>query len=219
MSTAEHVVTVVVADDHHIFREGLSAMLAAEGMTVVGEAVDGDGAVEVAREHQPDVVVLDLGMPGSSGLEALAQIREASSGSRVVVLSVSAQESDVTRALAAGAGSYLLKDMRHDELAGAIRLAAAGHTVLSGEVARGLGSGLASSVVSDTDDEHDGVSLTPRELDVIRLLVVGADNARIGRELSISRHTVKQYVTSICKKIGVQSRVQAAVYAVRNGLV
>lgn len=219
MDTAEHPVTVVVADDHHIFREGLRALLTAEGMTVVGEADNGDGAVEAAREHQPDVVVLDLGMPERSGLEALAQIKEASERSQIVVLTVSAQEADVARALAAGASSYLLKDMHHDELAGAIRLAAAGHTVLSAEVARGIGAGLTSSVVSARRSEPDGISLTPREMDVIRLLAVGADNARIGRELSISRHTVKQYVTSICKKIGVQSRVQAAVYAVRHGLV
>jgi len=210
---------VVLADDHHIFREGLRAMLSAEGMEIVGEAVDGEQAVGLALEHDPDVVVLDLAMPGTPGLAAVSQILRANRAAHVVVLTVSAEDSDVLAALSAGARGYLLKDMRHDELAAAIRLAAGGHAVLAREVAGALAGDVRLRRTKATGSEEHTVALTPRELDVIRLLALGADNAGIGRELSISRHTVKQYVTTICKKIGAHGRVEAAVYAVRHGLV
>ena len=216
---AEVTLRVVLADDHHIFREGLRAMLTSEGMEVVGEAADGEQAVSLVVEHHPDVVVLDLGMPGTSGLTALAEIRRVDPAVHVVVLTVSADDSDVLAAFSGGASSYLLKDMRHDELGAAIRLAAGGHAVLARQVAGALAGQLTSGKARATDSPEKTVTLTPRELDVIRLLALGADNAGIGRELSISRHTVKQYVTTICKKIGVSGRVEAAVYAVRHGLV
>jgi DNA-binding NarL/FixJ family response regulator len=194
-------------------------MLTTEGMEVVGEAADGEQAVGLVLEHDPDVVVLDLGMPGTPGLVALSEILKAKPAVRVVVLTVSAANSDVLAALSAGACSYLLKDMRHDELAAAIRLAGGGHAVLAREVAGALASQVRSGKTRATSSDEQAVTLTPRELDVIRLLALGADNAGIGRELSISRHTVKQYVTTICKKIGVHGRVEAAVYAVRHDLV
>ncbi len=194
-------------------------MLTSEGMEVVGEAADGRQAVDLVTEHHPDVVVLDLGMPGTPGLAALAEILRASPAAHVVVLTASAADPDVHAALSGGARSYLLKDMRHDELAAAIRLAAAGHAVLAREVAGALSVEARAGRTRAGDSDQKAVALTPRELDVIRLLALGTDNAGIGRELSISRHTVKQYVTTICKKIGVQGRVQAAVYAVRHDLV
>ncbi len=193
-------------------------MLTSEGMEVVGEAADGQQAVELVLEHHPDVVVLDLGMPGTPGLAALAEILRASPEVHVVVLTVSAADPDVYAALSGGARSYLLKDMRHDELAAAIRLAAGGHAVLSREAAGAL-AGEARAGKTRTGSGQKAVALTPRELDVIRLLAQGTDNAGIGRELSISRHTVKQYVTTICRKIGAHGRVEAAVYAVRHDLV
>ena len=194
-------------------------MLTSEGMEVVGEAADGEQAVSLVLEHQPDVVVLDLGMPGTPGLTALAEIRRANPAVHVVVLTVSAEDSDVLAALAGGACSYLLKDMRHEELAAAIRLAAEGHTVLAREVAGALAGEVRAGKAKAGGSGEKAVALTPRELDVIRLLALGADNAGIGRELSISRHTVKQYVTTICKKIGARGRVEAAVYAVRHDIV
>jgi two-component system, NarL family, response regulator LiaR len=154
---SDNALRVVLADDHHFFREGLRGMLEADGMAVVGEATD--GAVALERELAPDIVVIDLKMPKSSGIDALRQILAASPHAHVVVLTVSADQADVLEAL------------------------------------------------------------TARELEVIRLIADGSDNAAIGRELSISRHTVKQYVTNIFEKLGVHSRVQAAVYAVRKGLV
>ena len=204
---------VVLADDHHFFREGLRGMLAADGISVVAEATDGDGAVAVTREHEPDVVVIDLRMPGSPGVDAVRRIVAAQPGAHVIVLTVSAEQSDVLEALAAGACCYLLKDTRVDELVASIRLAAAGHAVLSREIVRAL----AAQGLGHLDD--DGPALSARELEVIRLITEGADNATIGRELSISGHTVKQHVTSIFGKLGVQNRVQVAVRAVRAGLV
>jgi len=210
---------VVLVDDHHFFREGLHGMLAADGMVVVGEASDGAGAIELTRELVPDVVVVDLNMPQVSGVDALRQIAMSSPDIHVLVLTVSADAADALQALAAGACGYLLKDTRADELVGAIRLAAGGHAVISREVARALVARVRTDAHAAEQGNDDALALTARELEVIRLIADGADNAAIGRELSISRHTVKQYVTNIFEKLGVQSRVQAAVYAVRKGLV
>jgi DNA-binding NarL/FixJ family response regulator len=209
---------VVLADDHHIFREGLRGMLQENGMVVVGEAADGTEATRLAGELAPDVVVLDLNMPGISGAEAARQIVTAHPKVRVVVMTVSAAEDDVMEALGAGACGYLLKDMRLDHVIGGIRQAASGQAVLSREALQALITHeRARRSVAPTTSERP--ALTARELDVLRLIVEGADNAAIGRELSISRHTVKQYVTNIFEKLDVRGRVEAAVYAVRAGLV
>jgi len=219
MTTPDHALRVVLADDHHFFREGLRGMLAAEGISVVGETTDGDRAIELARKLTPDVVVLDLHMPGTSGISALRRILATSPDAHVIVLTVSADEADVLDALGAGACGYLLKDTRVDELVGAIRLAGGGHAVLSRDVVRALVARVRAGNDAAERASSDGLALTTRELEVIRLIADGADNAAIGRELSISKHTVKQYVTNIFEKLGVQSRVQAAVFAVRKGLV
>lgn len=219
MTIPDNALRVVLADDHHFFREGLHGMLAADGISVVGETTDGDGAVELARKLAPDVVVIDLNMPGASGLGALRRILEASPDIHALVLTVSADEADVLEALAEGACGYLLKDTRVDELVASIRLAAGGHAVLSRDVVTALVARAQATNHAAERASSDELALTARELEVIRLIADGADNAAIGSALSISRHTVKQYVTNIFEKLGVQSRVQAAVYAVRNGLV
>lgn len=219
MAIPDDAVRVVLADDHHFFREGLRGMLLEDGISVVGEATDGDDAVALARELAPDVVVMDLNMPGASGVSSLERIVAMSSDVHVIVLTVSADEADMLEALSAGACGYLLKDTRVDELVDSIRLAAGGHAVLSRDVVRALVARVRTTNHAAEQTSGDGLALTARELEVIRLIADGADNAAIGRELSISRHTVKQYVTNIFEKLGVQSRVQAAVYAVRKGLV
>jgi two-component system nitrate/nitrite response regulator NarL len=207
--------SVVLADDHHFFREGLRAMLQADGIRVLGEAADGPHAVALAREHRPDVVVLDLALPGRGGIDVLKRIAILDPDVRGVVLTTSTDARDVLAALAAGACGYLLKDTRGDCLVAAIRQAAAGQMVLS----RDVGGRVTVRARGGAGATADGVALTPRETEVLRLIADGANNVAIGRELSISPHTVKQYVTNIFEKLGVRSRVQAAVHAVRVGLV
>ncbi len=205
-------------------------MLQDAGMTVVGEASDGADAVALARELEPEVIVMDLSMPGTSGLQALRRIAQSNPAIQTIVLTVSAEDADVLEALEAGACGYLLKDTRADRLADGIRQAAEGHMVLSGEVARALmarvradaaQSEAAAEAAAEAGEagESERPELTPREAEVLQLIAEGADNIAIGLELSISPHTVKQYVTNIFEKLGVRSRVQAAVYAVRSGLV
>jgi DNA-binding NarL/FixJ family response regulator len=219
MRTPENAIRVVLADDHHFFREGLRGMLSADGIAVVGEASDGEDAIRLAHELAPDLVVIDLKMPKTSGIDALRQIVATGPNAQVLVLTVLADEASVLEALAAGACGYLLKDTRADELVGAVRLAAGGHAVLSREVVRALAARVRTDRRAAELASGGEPALTARELEVIRLITEGADNATIGRELSISRHTVKQHVTNIFEKLGVQSRVQAAVYAVRKGLI
>jgi DNA-binding NarL/FixJ family response regulator len=217
----EKTLRVVLADDHHFFREGLRGVLIGDGLAVVGEAVNGAEAVALTRELTPDVVVIDLNMPGSRGVDAIPRIIASSPGVEVVVLTVSADDEDILEALSAGACSYLVKDTRTDELAGCIRQAAGGQAVLSREVAQTLTSrALENALENGTAEQARATlpTLTDRETEVIRLLVDGADNATIGRELSISPHTVKQYMANIFEKLEVNGRVQAAVYAVRAGL-
>jgi DNA-binding NarL/FixJ family response regulator len=203
-------------------------MLEAGGMEIVGEASDGAEAVALAHGLAPDVVVLDLNMPGTSGLEALRGLARTCPDVQTVVLTVSDADGDVLAALAAGACGYLLKDARADRLAGSIRQAAEGNLVLSSEIARALmahvraGADVAQAGAdarAEVEETENRLALTPREVEVLRLISDGADNTEIGRELSISPHTVKHYVANIFEKLGVRSRVQAAVYAVRAGLV
>ena len=220
VQAAKNALRVVLVDDHHLFRTGLRGMLETDGIDVVGEAADGARAVKLVREVTPDATIVDLKMPNASGIGAIQGILADDPDAKLLVLTVSARESDVIEALAAGACGYLPKDTSPDELVRGIRLVAKGHAVFSGEVARALARSHRDS--QDAEADEDGVeeaALTARELEVLKLIVEGADNAAIGRELSISKHTVKQYVANLFEKLGVSSRVQAAVYAVRKGLV
>jgi two-component system NarL family response regulator len=200
-------------------------MLEEGGMVIVGEASDGIEAVALAREASPDVVVMDLNMPRYQGIEAIRRITSTRPGVKVVVLTVSAAEDDLLGALEAGACAYMLKDTSPAQLVAGIKLAAAGQAVLTKELARALMVHVHAATRAASEREElppttvDGRELTTRESEVLALLVAGADNATIGRELTISPHTVKQYVSNIFEKLGVHSRVQAAVHAVRSGLV
>jgi DNA-binding NarL/FixJ family response regulator len=211
---------VLLVDDHSFFGEGLRGMVEADGMIVVGEASEGAEAIALARSEAPDVAVIDLNMPGVGGMRAVSQILAANPQTQVVVLSASADRDDALQALRAGASSYLRKDMSLDDLAGAIRQAAGGNAVISREVVGPLLADLKTSEQAAIErPDAEKLGLTTRELEVLRLMVEGADNAEIGRVLSISRHTVKQYTTNVFTKLEVSNRVQAAVHAVRSGLV
>jgi DNA-binding NarL/FixJ family response regulator len=209
---------VVLADDHHVYREGLVRLLRQRGIDVVASVANGPAAVRAVEELAPDVVVMDLGMPGMSGLEATRRVVELAPASRVLVLSVSAQEVDVTDALLVGAMGYVLKGSPVEEIVDAIRAAATGESVISPGIAaillRRVRATRAVPVAAVA-----GSPLSARELEVLRLLAKGRSNHEIADNLVISRTTVRKHITSILIKLQVENRVQAAVQAVRTHLV
>jgi DNA-binding NarL/FixJ family response regulator len=209
---------VVVADDHPFFRAGLREVLESYGLEVVGEARDGQYAVELARALKPDIVLMDLHMPRLSGVEATREIVAEHPELPVLILTVSPDDGDVAAALAAGARGYLLKGIGAEELAGAVAQAIRGSAVLDAEVARVVLDAMRAAPGA-RPAAATGVELTGRELEVLRLLAGGASNTEIGRELYISANTVKQHVANIMGKLGARSRVEAAVLAVRRGMI
>jgi DNA-binding NarL/FixJ family response regulator len=208
-------IRVVVVDDHHLFRRGLKAMLEAEGFDVVGEAVSGEHAVDVAAAVEPQVIIMDLHMPGISGVEATRRIRERLPFAGVLVLTVSAADGDVVSAMLAGASGYLLMDTAPAQIAAGVRATAAGDAMLSSDVtARLLGR-----VQPPAEGRTGPPELSERELQVLHLITESLDNAEIAERLVISPTTAKNHVSNILAKISVESRVQAAIYAVRRGIV
>ena len=211
----ERPLRILLVDDHGFYRSGLRAMLAAEGLEV-SEARSGRAAIELLAAARPDVVLMDLHMPEMSGAEATAAIAE-TSAVPVVVLTVSRDDRDVVEAVRAGARGYVLKDAPIDEIVTSVRAAAAGDVWLSPRVA----GPLLARVRGEQDvppADAPTAELSARERDVLRLIAAGRDNATIGRELHVSAGTVRKCVSSILAKLGVDNRVEAAVYAVRHGL-
>ena len=205
---------MLVADDHPVVRQGLRAFLGSRAdLELVGEASDGDAAVEGTLRLRPDVLLLDLVMPGRDGLAVLEELRAAAPATRVVVLSSFGREEQVMAAVRAGAAGYLMKDTDPRELAAAIHAAARGEAVLSPAVAGPLMRRAAGAAPSP-----DPSGLTAREREVLGLLAAGRTNAEIAAGLVISPKTVKTHVSSILRKLGVADRTQAAVLAVRSGL-
>ena len=207
---------VLLVDDHGFFRVGLRGMLAAEGLEVV-EARSGEAAVALVAGTAPDVVLMDLHMAGMSGVEATRALARAATDVPVVMLTVSADDHDVVEAVRAGARGYLLKDAALEEIVASIRAAAAGDAWVTPRVAGALLDRVRESG-AEPGDVPARVELSDRERDVLRLVAAGMDNAEIGRELYISAGTVRKNVSSILAKLGVDNRVEAAVYAVRRGL-
>lgn len=203
-------IRVLVADDHQVVRQGLRTFLEVQGdIEVVGEAADGAECVALAQELAPDVVLLDLRMPGVDGIEALRMMREHRVGARVLVVTSFTELATVVPAVRAGAAGYVFKDVDPAALATAIRSVHAGHVLLAPE--------LADALVSGVDGPRDG-SLTEREREVISELARGRSNREIARALVLSEKTVKTHVSSILLKLGLADRTQAALYAVRHGL-
>jgi DNA-binding NarL/FixJ family response regulator len=210
-------VTIVIADDHELFRRGLVRLLEQPGIQVVGEAADGVEAVDRCTELQPDVVVMDLHMPRMSGIDATRRIVAAGLRTQVVVLTVSAEESMVVDALLAGACGYLLKDAEADQVVTAVLAAARGESVISPRVAAKVVNRLRREPRLQGSDAT--TELTDRETVVLRLIAAGLGNHEIADQLYISENTVKNHVSNILVKLDVDNRVQAAVRAIIEGLI
>jgi DNA-binding NarL/FixJ family response regulator len=205
------VIGVLVVDDHVIVRHGLRGMLATEpDLDVVGEAGSGPEAVAMVGAHSPDVVLMDLRMPGGDGVAATTAITAKHPATRVVVLTTYDTDADILRAVEAGASGYLLKDCSQAELTSAIRAAARGETVLTPSVATRL---------VDRMRAPHAESLSPREVEVLGLVAVGNTNAEIGRELHISEATVKTHLLRTFGKLDVSDRTAAVTVARRRGLL
>jgi NarL family two-component system response regulator LiaR len=207
-------IRVLLVDDHQVVRQGLRAFLQLQpDVEVVGEAAGGKSAVEAAVAGRPDVVLMDLVMPEGDGVTAIRALAEAAPGARVVVLSSFADDEHVFAAMQAGAAGYLLKDVDPDALAEAVREVHRGRPVLHPDVAARLMRRVADPASPATEP------LTPREREVLRLVVEGFANKQIARRLLITEKTVKTHVSSILQKLGVADRTAAAVLAIRQGLV
>ncbi len=210
---------VLLVDDHDLFRTGLRTLLEQEGLQVIGEAENGQVALRLVGELAPDVVIMDLNMPGLTGVETTRRITGASPLTRVVVLTISVEDDDVMNAVMAGACGYLLKDSSIDQLIAGIRAAARGESLISPQIAAKLLQRLRAQT-TDTDAAATILAeLSDRELEVLRLIANGKDNAEIARELFISPKTVKNHISNILMKLQIENRIQAAVYAVRSGIV
>jgi two-component system, NarL family, response regulator LiaR len=208
------VIRVLIADDHAVVRQGLRTFLALqEEIEVVGEAADGEEAVEAAGRLAPDVALVDLVMPRLDGIGAIRRIRELSPGTRVIVLTSFADEDKMLPAVRAGAAGYLLKDVQPQELVRAIRTVHGGEALLHPSV-------VAALIEEVTDGgPRPAAALTEREREVLVLIARGLANKAIAFELGVAEKTVKAHVSSILAKLGLSDRTQAALYAVREGLV
>lgn len=208
-------ITVVVADDHEVVRSGLSNLLKGSDIEIVDEACDGDEAVEKTLKHNPDVVLMDIRMPNRDGLAALEAIRGKNPDARVVMLSTYDNPTYVARSVALGAADYVLKGSSRKELLDVIKRTAQGEEPSDSSVLRRV-----KRVMRKRHDrEDDGIPLTNRELQVLRHVALGLSNREIGHSLGISIETVKEHVQNILRKLDVNDRTQAAVWAVRRGVV
>jgi DNA-binding NarL/FixJ family response regulator len=211
-------IRILLAEDHALFRQGLRELLEAAGLSVVGEASDGIAAVRLARELAPHVVVMDLNMPRMDGIDATSEIMKFDRPPVVLVLTVSTASDDVLDAIAAGAAGYLLKDADAEHIVNSVREAHAGRSPLSPEIAGPLLRRVREEA-RDGVDETAVVSLSERETEILKLVAQGRDNTEIAQQLYLSPSTVKHHVSSILEKLGVASRVAAAVRAARAGIV
>ncbi len=229
-------IRILVVDDHTLFRRGLTALLARDtGLIVVGDAADAGQAQRKAQELQPDVILLDNHLPGVNGVDALPSLIEAAPDACILMLTVSEDEQDLAAALRGGAAGYLLKTMEGEELTAAVHRAALGDSIIAPEMMGKLiaayksaspkvahpinASAIAQSERVATPAELAMASLSPRELDILRGIARGASNKEIAREHNIVETTVKIHVQHVLRKLGVSSRVHAAVMATEHGLL
>jgi DNA-binding NarL/FixJ family response regulator len=210
---------VLLVDDHDLFRSGLRNLLEERGVQIVGEASSGAEALRIVRDNAPDVVVMDLNMPGMGGVEATRRIAQIAPLTRVVVLTISDQDGDVLHAILAGACGYLLKDASIDDLIRGISSASVGEALISPHIAAKVLQRVRSNTAQPDAEATIRAELSEREIQVLKLIANGNDNAMIAGELHISPKTVKNHISNILMKLQIDNRIQAAVYAVRSGIV
>lgn len=217
-------VRILVVDDHTLFRRGLTALLGRDAsLQVVGDAADAGEAQRRAAELQPDLILLDNHLPGVSGVAALPALRQAAPHARIVMLTVSEDEADLAAALRGGACGYLLKTIEGDALVSAIQRAMRGASVVAEEMTDKLVAAVRGAAPAPAADEDAATAspleqLSPREREILRAIARGASNKEIARELGIAETTVKIHVQHVLRKLGLSSRVQAAVVATEHGL-
>jgi DNA-binding NarL/FixJ family response regulator len=212
---------VLIVDDHALFRRGLQMVLRQESdIDVVGEAADGHEAVDKAQELMPDVVLMDVRMPGQSGIKATEQIKDNLPHAKILMLTISDEEADLYDAIKAGASGYLLKEISIDEVAEAVRSVWAGQSRISPSMASKLLTEFAAmSRRADERQQLPAPRLTDREMEVLKLVAQGKNNRDIAKELFISENTVKNHIRNILEKLHLHSRMEAVVYAVREKLL
>ncbi|MFX0144663.1 MAG: response regulator [Candidatus Hodarchaeota archaeon] len=207
---------VLVADDHSLFRDGIVSLLEAAGFEVVGQVGDGQSAIEKARLLRPDLVLMDITMPEMNGLEALRQIRSMLPDTKVVMLTVSEDDSDLYEAIRLGASGYLLKSLNADEFLEMLEGLGHGEAVMTRETTSRLMRGFADLAHRQ---EPSPDRLSPRELELLQLVAEGHSNKAIGQRLSVSVNTVKYHMKNILQKLGAQNRTEAVMLAIRSGLI
>jgi len=217
-------VRIVIADDHQVVRSGFAALLDTQpDFTVLGTASDGAEAVQISRELRPDIVLMDVRMPGTDGIEATRQLTGGADGPRVIILTTFDLDEYVYDALRAGASGFLLKDVTAERLFDAVRVVAAGEALLAPAVTRRLISEFAKLRPKASDRSESPASvlreLTPRETEVLRLLAEGLSNPEIAARLVVTDETVKTHVSRVLHKLGLRHRAQAVVLAYESGLV
>src|SRR6516165_6616132 len=216
-------IRVLIVDDHALFRRGLEMVLAEEAdIEVVGEASDGAEAVEKAGQALPDVVLMDIRMPKSSGIEACRAMKALAPSTKIVMLTISDEEEDLFEAIRAGASGYLLKDIPLDEVAGTVRAVNGGQSLINPSMAAKLLTEFAALARRDEEEPPQQVPaprLTEREIEVLRLVARGMNNRDIAKELFISENTVKNHVRNILEKLQIHSRMEAVMVAVREKLI
>ncbi|HEY2129867.1 MAG TPA: response regulator transcription factor [Streptosporangiaceae bacterium] len=222
-SSASDPIRALIVDDHALFRRGLEMVLAAEDdIELVGEASDGAEAVQKAGESLPDVVLMDIRMPKSSGIEACRAMKEVAPSSKIVILTISDEEEDLFEAIRAGASGYLLKDIPLDEVADVVRAVYGGQSLINPSMAAKLLTEFAALNKRDQEERAEQVpapKLTDREMQVLKLVAKGMNNRDIAKELFISENTVKNHVRNILEKLQIHSRMEAVMIAVREKLI